>query len=127
VASSTIQKCWKCIGFSPDSFGTQEDSQTTQSGQQLDESESPQTIGEILQAAQIVDAHVTADDVSDWLSIDAHQDDYENYKSFSRSLMAVRMSPEIMNAESDNEEDSPPCRNRKAVDMADTLLRWAEC
>jgi len=30
--------------------------------------------GEILQAAQIVDVHVTADDVSDWLSIDAHQE-----------------------------------------------------
>jgi len=37
------------------------------------------------------------------------------------------MSPEIMNAESDNEEDYPPCSNCKAVDMADTLLHWAEC
>jgi len=125
VASSTIQKCWKCIVFSPDSSGPQEDGQTTHSGQQL---ESPQTIGEILQAAQIVDAHVTADDVSDWLSIDAHQDGYENYsdEQIIQQITDGGMSPEVMNAESDNKEDSPPCSNRKVVDMADMLLRWAE-
>jgi len=89
----------------------------------------PQTIGEILQAAQIVDAHVTADDVSDWLSIDVHQDVYENYsdEKIIQQITDGDMSPEIMNAESDNEEDSPPGSNRKAVDMADTLLHWAEC
>jgi len=86
----------------------------------------PQTIGEILQAAKIVDAHITADDVSDWLSIDAHQDGYENYggEQIIRQITDGSMSPEIMNAES---EHSPPCSNCKAVDIADTLLRWAEC
>jgi len=89
----------------------------------------PQTIGEILQPAQIVDAHVTANDVSDWLSIDAHQDGYENYsdEQIIQQITDGGMSPEIMDVESDNEKDSLPCSNRKAFDMADTLLRWAEC
>ena len=129
VASSTIQKCWKCIGFSPDSSGTQGHSQTTQNEQQIYESESLQRVEEILQTVQIVDAQLTADDVSDWLSIDAQHNGYENYsdEQIIQQVIDSSMSP-ITNAEfDDDEEDSPPCSNHEAVNMANTLLRWAEC
>jgi len=53
----------------------------------------------------------------------------KNYidKQIIQQITDGSMLPEIMNAKSDNEEHSPPCSNRKAVDMADTLLRWTEC